>query len=178
MGATTPRRRSAIVRALDLTRNKHDQKRGNDVERSQLDHLNKGKVSRIETNKTRQRNGGDANGAVRCGHAIGKQAQQHSRDGSKAQACKHARRDGDGGAKARHALHKAAKAPGDEQRQQTTVARDRGDHAADNIHSARLDAQVIGKDRGDDNKDDGPQGHEETLEACGGNLTGRKLPHP
>ena len=158
------------------TRDQHNEQRHHHKERRELHQLNGGQVQGIQTNQVGNGNRRDTNGAVGRRHAVGQQADEHGGDGLKAQAREHAGGNGDGGTKAGHALHKAAKAPGHEQRQQSAVAADGGDHAADHVHGARAHAQVIRKDRGDNHQHDGPQGHQKALERGRGDLSRRQVP--
>ena len=130
----------------------------------------------IQTHQVGNGHRGDADGAVGCGYAVGQQADEHGGHGLKTQAREHAGRNGDGSAKTGHALHKTTEAPGHEQRQQTAVAADGGDHAADHVHGARANAQVIREYRGDDHQDDGPQSHQKAFKRGGRDLRCRQVP--
>ncbi len=163
--------------ALNAPSHNHDKEGNYQIEGSELHKLNKGKMSRVKPHKTSKRNRRNANGAIGRRNAIGKQAQKHRGERLKTKTSKHARRNSNGGAKAGHALHKATEAPSNEQRKQTAVARDGGNHGSNNIHGTRAHAEVVRKHGGDDNKHDGPQCHQEALKACGSNLVYRKLPH-
>ena len=148
----------------NTTRNQHDKQRHRHKEGRKLRQLNGRQMQGIQTHQVGNGHRGDANGAVGRGHAVGQQADEHGRHGLKAQAREHAGGNGNSGTKAGHALHKTAEAPGHEQRQQTTIAADGGNHAADHVHGARAHAQVIRKDGGDNHQHDGPQRHQKALE--------------
>ena len=160
----------------NATRNQHNKQRHYHKERRELHQLNGRQVQRIQPHQVGNGYCGDADGAVGRGHAVGQQADEHGGDGLKTKAREHAGGNGNGGTKAGHALHKATEAPGHEQRQQTAVAADGGDHAADHVHGARAHAQVIRKDGGDNHQDDGPQGHQKALERGRGDLRRRQVP--
>ena len=157
-------------------RNQHDEQRHHHKERCELHQLNGRQVQGIQTHQVGNGHRGDADGAVGRGHAVGQQADQHGRHGLKTKAREHAGGNGDSGTKASHALHKAAEAPRHEQRQQTAIAADGGDHAADHVHGARANAEVIRKDGGDNHQHDGPQRHQKALERGRGYLRHRQMP--
>ena len=46
----------------------------------------------------------------------------------------------------------------------------------DGLHGAGVHREVVGKDRGDDDDDDGPDGHGKALERGGGHVDGAHLP--
>ena len=140
----------------NAARDQHNEQRHHHKERRELHQLNGRQMQGIQAHQVGNGHRGDANGAVGRGHAVGQQADKHGGDGLKAQAREHAGGNGYSGTKAGHALHKATEAPGHEQRQQTAVAADRGDHAADHVHGARAHAEVIRKHRGDNHQNDGP----------------------
>lgn len=81
-----------------------------------------------------------------------------------------------GGAEARHALHKAPKAPGDQEHQHPFVPGHRGEHPLDALHGPGAHRQIIGEHRRHDHQRDGPQGHDGSLQAAGQNLRPRTLP--
>lgn len=139
----------------DTARNQYDKQRYHHKERRELHQLNGRQVQGIQTHQVGNGHRGDANGAVGRGHAVGQQANEHGRHGLKTKAREHAGGNGNGGTKAGHALHKTAEAPGHEQRQQTTIAADGGDHTADHVHGTRAHAQVIREHRGDNYEHDG-----------------------
>ena len=179
----TGRAVQALAHARNVTliigntaRDQHNEQRHHHKERRELHQLNGRQVQGIQINQVGNGNRGNADGAVGRGHAVGQQADKHGGDGLKTKAREHAGGDGDSGTKAGHTLHKAAEAPGHEQCQQTAVAADGGDHAADHVHGTRAHAQVIRKHRGDNHQHDGPQGHQKALERGRGDLRRRQVP--
>ena len=160
----------------NTARNQHDKQWHRHKEGRELHQLNGSQMQGIQAHQVGNGHRGDANGAVGRGHAVGQQADQHGRHGLKTKAREHAGGNGNSGTKAGHPLHKAAEAPGHEQRQQTAVAADGGDHTADHVHGARTHAQVIREHRRDNHEHDGPQGHQKALERGRGYLRRRQMP--
>ena len=153
----------------------HEDGAGHD-EREDLDGLDRGELHHVDARDGGERGGGDADGAEHGGHAVGDEAGKNRGHRGDAEGHEHARWDGDGGAKARHALEEAAEAPADEQRQDAAVGGDGAEHALDRLHGAGVDREVVGEHGGDDDDHDGPDRHGKALEGGGRHVDGGHPP--
>ena len=153
----------------------HD-KRSQNHQRNQLCTGRCRKNPGIHAGYRSQRNRGNSYRTESRRRGVGHQADTGCKNRIHAQTNQHACGNGDCRSESGHSFHKSAKAPGNDQHQHPFITGNRCQHFFNHIHSLCFQRQVIRKYSRNDNQADGPEGHEEALQAGGGRIQRIHLP--